>query len=56
MRTGGLLRKVASLGRMTLEDAADLGVVFAHVAARQARDALTAARRLAGRAAGDGRR
>jgi hypothetical protein len=44
---GGLLTKVARLGKMAAEDAVDLGNVFAHVASRQARDALTAARRRA---------
>jgi hypothetical protein len=42
---GELLRKLSRLGRMTVEDTADLGMVFAHVASRQARDALTVARR-----------
>jgi len=44
---GGLLRKLGRIGRVTVEDAADLGMVFAHVASRQARDALSAARRRA---------
>jgi hypothetical protein len=41
----GLLRKAVTLGRVTVEDAADLASVFVHVASRQARDTLTAARR-----------
>jgi hypothetical protein len=49
MSTGGLLRKLRRLGRIAVEDAADLGTVFANVASRQARDALTAARRRARR-------
>ena len=44
---GGMLRKVGKLGRMSYEDALDLASVFVQVASRQARDALTAARRLA---------
>ena len=45
----GLLRKAAKLGRMAVEDAADLTAVFVQVASRQARDGLTAARRRAQR-------
>jgi hypothetical protein len=44
---GGLLSTLARLGRMTYEDATELGAVFAQVASRQARDTLTAAERLA---------
>ena len=52
---GGLLRAAARLGRMTCEDAADLASVFAQVASRQARDALTTARRAAAQRAGRGK-
>jgi hypothetical protein len=48
MSGAGLRRAAARLrriGRMTLEDAADLASVFAQVAGRQAHDALRAARR-----------
>ena len=45
---GGVLRRVARLGRITLEDAADLGAVFLSVFGRQMRDALSAVRRRAG--------
>jgi hypothetical protein len=41
----GVLAKTARLARMAAEDAADLGMVFAQVASRQARDALVTARR-----------
>ena len=44
MRTGGLVRSVARLGRVTYEDAVDLASVFAQVASRQARDTLVATR------------
>jgi hypothetical protein len=52
---GGVLAKAARLARMAAEDAADLGMVFAQVASRQARDTLTAAQRRARRSA-DARR
>jgi hypothetical protein len=52
---GGLLAKAARLGRMVVEDAADLGMVFARVATWQARDALTEARRRAQRPAAGAR-
>jgi hypothetical protein len=44
VRSGGLLRKVGRLGRMTVEDAGDLAAVFAQVASRQLRDTVVAAR------------
>ena len=42
---GGVLSRAVRIGRMTVEDAADLASVFAQVASRQARDALDAALR-----------